>query len=297
MTSTRAISKRTMKAFSGGRRPTIACSCRPIDRLVPGSRSRVPFEPWRAIIGSVWSMATRTSSRASRTCRSFPAVWRGRQPLVGRTVVEGQVQGWPQCGGRACSGGAHGDPAQGRGLSARASPCRGSGDVAAGRLSVGHSLRQEHASSMLSPARDEHDDNQVRHSPDRSLPATRRLIDLLSSTSASTWSVRTSLLKIPTRKLAREALTGAGAGYDRNEVEHFRVDELVEFAMTTYRNARALPEYRSLGRRRSWGHLLATEHSCLPSLAPSIASSGRCGDIAGASAASSNEPTSRRFVN
>lgn len=64
------------------------------------------------------------------------------------------------------------------------------------------------------------------------------------------------LLEIASRKLAREALNRACAGYDRNEVEHFRVEELVEFAMTTYRNASSLPEYRALGRRRFLGPLV-----------------------------------------
>jgi glycosyltransferase involved in cell wall biosynthesis len=65
-----------------------------------------------------------------------------------------------------------------------------------------------------------------------------------------------ALLEIATRKLAREALARACTGYDRNEVEHFCVDELVEFAMTTYPDARSLPEYRALGRRRFLGPLV-----------------------------------------
>jgi glycosyltransferase involved in cell wall biosynthesis len=53
------------------------------------------------------------------------------------------------------------------------------------------------------------------------------------------------------RSLAREALWDACRTYDRNEVAACQVQELIDFAMTTYSNAAALAEYAAL-RRRQW---------------------------------------------
>jgi glycosyltransferase involved in cell wall biosynthesis len=53
------------------------------------------------------------------------------------------------------------------------------------------------------------------------------------------------------RSLAREALWDACRAYDRDEVAACLVDELIDFAMTTYPNATALAEYAAL-RRRQW---------------------------------------------
>jgi hypothetical protein len=53
------------------------------------------------------------------------------------------------------------------------------------------------------------------------------------------------------RSLAREALWDACRAYDRNEVAASQVEELIDFAMTTYPNATSLAEYAAL-RRRQW---------------------------------------------
>jgi hypothetical protein len=55
------------------------------------------------------------------------------------------------------------------------------------------------------------------------------------------------------RALAREALWDVCRAYDHNRIDHTRLDELVEFALTAYPKATSLPEYRALRRRRSLG--------------------------------------------
>jgi len=60
-----------------------------------------------------------------------------------------------------------------------------------------------------------------------------------------------NLRNLANRSLAREALWDACRAYDRNEVAVCHVEELVDFAITTYPNAASLPEYAAL-RRRQW---------------------------------------------
>ena len=55
------------------------------------------------------------------------------------------------------------------------------------------------------------------------------------------------------RTLAREALWDACRSYDRNQVQESRADELVEFALKTCADAKSLPEYAALLRRRRLG--------------------------------------------
>jgi glycosyltransferase involved in cell wall biosynthesis len=53
--------------------------------------------------------------------------------------------------------------------------------------------------------------------------------------------------------LAKEALWDACRAYDRNEVDTMCADELEDFALDTYAQAKALPEYNALNRRRNLG--------------------------------------------
>lgn len=61
------------------------------------------------------------------------------------------------------------------------------------------------------------------------------------------------LKEMADRALAKEALWDACRAYDRNEVELCLADELEQFAMETYTEARNLPEYAALLRRRQLG--------------------------------------------
>jgi len=74
------------------------------------------------------------------------------------------------------------------------------------------------------------------------------------------------------RALAKEALWDACRAYDRNEVELYRVDELVEFAMVAYSRARDLPEYAALLRRQRLGAALCyrTQIFVVPALSRRI---------------------------
>jgi hypothetical protein len=53
------------------------------------------------------------------------------------------------------------------------------------------------------------------------------------------------------RALAREALWRVCRAYDRDQLDTAPVDELIEFAESTYPHARTVPEYRAL-QRRQW---------------------------------------------
>jgi glycosyltransferase involved in cell wall biosynthesis len=55
------------------------------------------------------------------------------------------------------------------------------------------------------------------------------------------------------RALAREALWDVCRVYDHNKVEHARLEELVNFALTAYPTATLLSEYAALNRRRRLG--------------------------------------------
>jgi hypothetical protein len=55
------------------------------------------------------------------------------------------------------------------------------------------------------------------------------------------------------RALAREALWDVCRVYDHNKVEHARLEELVNFALTAYPTATSLSEYAALNRRRRLG--------------------------------------------
>jgi Glycosyl transferase family 2 len=55
------------------------------------------------------------------------------------------------------------------------------------------------------------------------------------------------------RKLAREALDRACRAHDRDQVDSELENKLVEFAITTFSSADALPEWRGLRRRRQRG--------------------------------------------
>jgi glycosyltransferase involved in cell wall biosynthesis len=58
------------------------------------------------------------------------------------------------------------------------------------------------------------------------------------------------------RALAREALWDVCRAYDHNRIDHARLDELVEFALTAYPKATSLSEYAALRRRRLLGPTL-----------------------------------------
>lgn len=66
------------------------------------------------------------------------------------------------------------------------------------------------------------------------------------------------LYDLANRALAREALWDACRAYDRNDVDLSHVDELVEFALTTYSKATSLAEYGALLRRRRLGALVCS---------------------------------------
>jgi glycosyltransferase involved in cell wall biosynthesis len=59
--------------------------------------------------------------------------------------------------------------------------------------------------------------------------------------------------KMASQALAKEALWDACRAYDRDEVELCQANELEEFAMETYAEAKYLPEYSALLRRRHIG--------------------------------------------
>lgn len=63
----------------------------------------------------------------------------------------------------------------------------------------------------------------------------------------------TSLHTLARRALARQALWRACRAYDRNDLDRIPVDDLVDFASTTYPEVASLPEFRALRRRRFLG--------------------------------------------
>lgn len=68
---------------------------------------------------------------------------------------------------------------------------------------------------------------------------------------AATIADARELYDLANRSLAREALWDACRSYDRNDIAACHVEELIDFAMTTYPNAASLAEYAAL-RRRQW---------------------------------------------
>ena len=76
------------------------------------------------------------------------------------------------------------------------------------------------------------------------------------------------LHNLANRSLAREALWDACRAYDRNEVTASQVEELVDFAMTTYSSAASLTEYAALRRRQWLGPLVCnrTQIFAIPAL-------------------------------
>jgi glycosyltransferase involved in cell wall biosynthesis len=85
---------------------------------------------------------------------------------------------------------------------------------------------------------------------------------------AATTANARELHDLANRSLAREALWDACRAYDRNEVTASQIEELIDFAMTTYPNSASLAEYAALHRRQWLGPVVCnrTQIFAVPAL-------------------------------